>query len=243
MAPLPPLETLGIPHPASIIYLALIDIGQGTITDISEKASLYRPVVYKHVNYLLRKGLVSKVKKGKRQIYIPESPIRLLASLDESKKTADALITRLLEKYERKSSEVSISYHQGTSGIKKVFEEIARKCKRDDTIYRYESPRDYKRNARYYPEIYREKTSGQVSEVGKKTITNEKTALKRTKSLSRETKSIPAAYDPFEFNITQLIAKDQVAFIDYDSETSIIIKGKRFAEFQLKIFNLFFRKL
>ena len=37
--------------------------------------------------------------------------------------------------------------------------------------------------------------------------------------------------------------EDKVVFIDYDPETATLIKNQRFADFQLKIFKMFFNSL
>jgi sugar-specific transcriptional regulator TrmB len=236
-------EALDIPPVAGNIYLNLIERGPGHITEVAVRTGLYRPLIYKNLYFLIAQNLVTKIKKGKRWIYIAEPPKRLESTLEQLNASASQFITDLTEKYSRKHSGLSVSYHEGKEGIRRVFDEIMRNLKKGDVMHRYESPVDYKYNARYYPEIYWKKATGQSSEIDKVTITNEKTALKRSKNLSRVTKAIPGDYDAFEYNITELITKDRVAFIDYDAESALIIRDRRFAEFQLKIFKLFFRKL
>ncbi len=237
------LEPLGIPLAASKIYTSLIEVGAGNITEISLRTGLYRPLVYKNLNFLIGKGLVSTYKSGKRSIYVAEPPKRLEQYLSEFVDTTQVAFEELNRKYTKRSKNFSISYHQGKEGIRIVFDEIVRSCKKGDTIYRYESPEDYKKNAKYYPEIYWKKATGPLGEFEKVTISNEKTAERRSKHLYRSTKGIPAVYDSFDYNITQIITKTMVAYIDYTNETAMIIRGSRFAEFHLKIFKLFFSKL
>ena len=74
-------------------------------------------------------------------------------------------------------------------------------------------------------------------------ITNKKTHEARSKQLERYSKYIPHSEDPFEYNITQLIYGDKVAFIDYDTETASIIESSKFAQFQRQTFKLLFSAL
>ena len=48
---------------------------------------------------------------------------------------------------------------------------------------------------------------------------------------------------PFDYNVTEVIYGDRVAFIDYNSETAMIIESKVIADFQKHIFKSFYKKL
>ena len=68
-------------------------------------------------------------------------------------------------------------------------------------------------------------------------------AKRKSNRLHRLIKTVPAKYDLFSYDITQLIYKDKVAFIDFGSLSAAIIENPTFAEFQRKIFKLLFDKL
>lgn len=74
-------------------------------------------------------------------------------------------------------------------------------------------------------------------------ITNEATESRRRNRIERYAKVVPKSFDPFEYNITQIIYGNNVAFIDYDSETASLIENPTFARFQRQIFKLLFSKL
>ena len=56
-------------------------------------------------------------------------------------------------------------------------------------------------------------------------------------------KVIPTNEDQFEYGIAQLIFGNTVAFIDYVTETAIVIEGARFAKFQSAIHRSLYARL
>jgi hypothetical protein len=54
---------------------------------------------------------------------------------------------------------------------------------------------------------------------------------------------MPEDFGNFDYNITQIIYGDRVAFIDYNSETALVIESKVIADFQEHIFKMLYKKL
>lgn len=237
------LDRLGFTEPMQKIFLTLIAKGEMTIAELARETGLYRPSVYKATALLMAKNLVSKTSRGKRTLYAAEEPSSLFSVLDSLKAELDEVVPELTASRQHHKTRPIIRYLEGKNGISHIYEDMMRTLKKDDVIYRYESPKDYKKNNRYYPALYWKRAGGKESEIQKYVITNEKTNLLRSPRLSRYSKSIPASFDLFEYDITELIYGDKVAFIDYNTETASIIESRTFAEFQRKIFKMLFRKI
>ncbi len=237
------LEKLGLPAPLSKIYLSLLDLGHATLGTLSKQSGIYRPTLYRNLPLLIEKGLVSKSQKGKRTVYIAEDPSRLILAVDDLNKEFQVLLPELQSRHKRHSKKPLIRFFEGKKGIELVYEDLVTTMKKSGTIYRYESPKDYKKNSNYYPQIYWKHAAGSISDIEKYVITNEKTHNKRSPRLGRLSVPIPASYDEFDYDVTEIIYKDKVAFVDYESETASIIENERFAEFQKKLFMLMFKKL
>jgi hypothetical protein len=71
----------------------------------------------------------------------------------------------------------------------------------------------------------------------------DKTAIHKKPKLEREIKIIDSINDNFIDNIIFTIYSNKVSFVDFNTETSIIIESSEIAEFQKKIFKLLFKKL
>ena len=237
------LGKIGLSKAESAAYVALLRNGAQTIAGLSEKSGLYRPALYKALPELVGKNIVSKTKKGKRTYYVAEHPHSLLASVDMLKAELEKELPLLEEDFARSKHKPAIRFFEGKAGVSHAIEELVTDAKRGDVIYRYESPKDHHRIKAYYPQMYWNKASDWIGNIDKYVITNEKTQKSRKQRLNRYSKMIPASFDPFEHDMSQLILRDKVAFIDYGSETASIIEGQAFADFQRKIFKLLFRFL
>jgi len=70
-----------------------------------------------------------------------------------------------------------------------------------------------------------------------------RSAKTKTKKLERELKIIPESIDEFQDNVLMTIYANKVAFIDFNTESSILIENKEIADFQKKLFKLLFKSL
>ncbi|MCC2630202.1 MAG: transcriptional regulator TrmB [Candidatus Paceibacter sp.] len=236
-------EKLGLSANAREIYMTLLRMHRATIAELSRETGIHRPVIYRTLPDLIDKRLVSKVNVGKRTMFVAENPAILQSLVEDIKSELDESIPELARMFEGNQSKLDVRYVEGRKGIQKIYEDLVRRSKKNDVFYRYESPRDFRNQGRYFPTLYIKRATGANNELEKYVITNEDTLKNRRERLWRHTKAIAAETDPFDYNITQLIYKDTVAFIDFDTETATLIQNKRFADFQLRIFKTLFKKL
>lgn len=237
------LQRLGLSEIDTKIYTSLLNSQALTVAEIAKSTGIYRPTIYKALPPLIEKNLVSRSQKGKRNVYYAEPPQSLNNLVDKVKLDLARVLPDLINNYSHNQNKPSIRYFEGAKGIQYVYGDLLTNSKKGDVIYRYESPKDYKRNKKYYPALYMEKAGGIESQIQKFVITNEKTHNLRRPQVDRYSKPISAKYDPFEYDITEIIYKDRVAFIDYESETASIIESPAFAKFQRSIFKLLFNTL
>src|SRR3989338_1311155 len=80
------LKNLGLSDNEAKVYLAMLELGPATMLEISAKAGINRPTAYVQVEALKKLGLVSTQTKGKKQLFMAESPDQL-ESIMESKRT------------------------------------------------------------------------------------------------------------------------------------------------------------
>lgn len=233
------LKQFGFSGIAEQIYLILLKKGACSISDLVNFTGKHRPAIYKALPELISSNLVAKFSKGKRVVYKAESPAALSTFIKQQSTNLNEVLPKLLETFQNQDKKAKISLFEGKEGIATVYEQLIISTKKGEAIYRYESPRDYKHNKRYYPSLYW-KRAGAAGDVDKYVITNLKTHEKRHVNLNRFSKAINI---PFENNITQLIGNGKVIFIDYDTETAVLIENDRFADFQKSIFKIFFEKL
>jgi hypothetical protein len=72
---------------------------------------------------------------------------------------------------------------------------------------------------------------------------SESTSIAKKPRLEREMVTIPPELDEFTDDVQMVIYGNKVAFIDFNSEASIIIENAFIAGFQLKLFKMLFGSL
>ena len=84
------IKQLGLQENEAYVYLSLLELGSGTVTDISKRAGLNRTTGYAILEKLGLYGIVNcKVVSERKRVYFPEPPIRLKTFLENKKRTAE----------------------------------------------------------------------------------------------------------------------------------------------------------
>jgi len=235
------LQRLGLDEKEAKIYISLIKSGPATVSKIAKNTAIHRPIIYKNLPSLIEKGIVTESFKGKLKYFVAESPEKLESLLESVKKDFKQLIPELKDVYDYQKKRPNVKYLDGKKGIRFVFEDIIRTLKKGDIFYRYSSARSFPKGKGYLPKDYRRIRDSKKLE--RFVITNKSQVEEKKPRMERAMKIVPSEFDLFDYNITQLIYADKIAFVDYNTETALIIENPVIAEFQRKIFKLLYHKL
>ncbi len=152
------------------------------------------------------------------------------------------ILPDLEDAYVTSTKKLKVRFLEGRDGTKRVFDDIVRSLPRGSTFYRFSSNTDgVEKKDKYLPRAYRNLRDAKKLE--RQVITNEQTAKQKVPKVERFLKVMPSDFGAFEHNVTELIYGDKVAFIDYNSETAVIIENKKIADFQRNIFQVLYKKL
>lgn len=236
------LQKIGLSKNEATIYLALLDLGPSRISQVSRKTSIHRPLIYKALPSLLEKKLITQSKRAKGTFYIAEPPNRLETLFDDLKLDFFEILPDLEDSYSSNEQKPKVRFLEGKDGTKRTFDDVVRSLKTGDTFYRFSSNRDgQEKKDKYVPRIYRKMRD--AKKLQREVITNSQTSVHKTPKLDRFAKVMPPDFGSFEHNVTEIIYGDRVAFIDYNSETSMIIESKNIARFQEQIFKTLYKRL
>ncbi|MDO8521576.1 MAG: hypothetical protein Q7S52_05670 [bacterium] len=122
-----------------------------------------------------------------------------------------------------------------------MYEDILATLSKGGIFYRYSSTKEARREGFYVPKNYRARRDAKKLE--RYVITSKGSASRKSPRLERAIKTIPPSSDLFAYNITQLIYGPKVAFVDYNTETAIIIENPIIAKFQERLFKLLYQRL
>jgi sugar-specific transcriptional regulator TrmB len=117
-------ESLGLNLHAAQVYLAALELGSGSITQLAKKARIPRTSAYSSVEHLLERGFLLEFRKGKQMLYVPAAPEKLLERLHEQESRLQQALPALSRLAERRRIEPQIRVIPGEEGIRTVLREI-----------------------------------------------------------------------------------------------------------------------
>jgi sugar-specific transcriptional regulator TrmB len=137
------LRKLGLTDYESKVYLALLELGEGSSGDIIKKAEIHTGKIYEILDSLKNKGLVSEIVKNNIRQYSATEPKRLFDYLntkkEELKKTEEdisSIMPSLLEKVKSASKKpIKVEVYTGFEGFKTaISKEISKYSKNTEVL-------------------------------------------------------------------------------------------------------------
>lgn len=124
------LKKLGFSEKEIDVYLAAFKLGSGSISSLARQAKIKRPTAYVILEKLNKMGLVILEKKDNKQIFVAESPQKLLEVVGKRKKILQEKEERLkkalpeFKAMAKKETNIpAIRYYEGKEGIWSITED------------------------------------------------------------------------------------------------------------------------
>ena len=125
------LKNLGLSDKEAKVYLAMLELGPSPVLEISAKADVNRPTAYVQIEALKEKGLVSSQLKGKKQLYIAESPEQLGFLLEREKENLEQkksefmhILPDLKTMFNLSGEKPQVRYFEGREGLLRMQEGV-----------------------------------------------------------------------------------------------------------------------
>lgn len=239
---IPLLEWIGLSKNSAIIYLTLLEHWKLTITELTNKSLLHRVQIYRLLPYLIESWFIIVSKSWKKKYYFPANPSKINEAYIELQERNKWNIWKLVDIYQNLDRKPNVIYSEWKKWITTIFSDIVDTLGNWDVFYRVTSEIDTEIiNSEYLPKDYRQKRD--KKELERYVIMSSNAANIKKPRLERELKVIPKNIDEFQDNILMTIYANKVAFIDFNTDSSILIENKQIADFQKKIFKLLFKSL
>jgi len=136
------LKQIGLTDGEIKVYEALLDLGETTKTDLAKRSEVSPSKIYDITERLIRKGLISSVKKRGVRHFKPADPKRLKdyltqkeRDIDKEKQLIDSILPTLIAKYQATEQDIDINVFQGWDGLKTAFLTLENSMSRRDTSY------------------------------------------------------------------------------------------------------------
>jgi len=235
------LHSIGIPENGAKLYFTLLENGESSIADLTKNSGLYRVEVYRQLPFMLESGLILEIQKWKRKKYIAASPYKIQDIYREQQEDNELHIEKLAQQYSLLHKKPRVIYQEGKKALMYVFSDIVNTLEHWEVFYRVSSEKNVSKANTYLPKDYREKRDKKQLE--RYVIMSEDGAKTKSPRLERELITIPPELDDFENNISLTIYGDKIAYIDFTTETSIIIEHKALVDFHKKMFRIMYMSL
>ncbi len=128
------LQTLGLSDKQAAVYLALLQLGRGSAYSIAAKSGLKNPTTYVILDELIKKGLVQRVPRVRKQLYVALSPEQAFGAAEEKLAVAKQMLPQLVALTKGERAKVSTMYFEGVEGIKQMMEYRLKEMERKESV-------------------------------------------------------------------------------------------------------------
>ncbi len=118
------LEEIGLNEKEAKVYIATLELGQGSAAEIAKKSGVNRATTYFTLENLMKIGLVSASNEEKKQMFVPEDPAQLeniitkqQQVLEQKKQSIQGLINDLNSINRASVEKPIVKYYLGKEGI------------------------------------------------------------------------------------------------------------------------------
>ena len=224
------LQKTGLNNSEAQIYLKLIEIGSCKAGRLAKETEFNRTTIYKALDSLIQKGLVSFVLKENRKYFEATNPNILLENVDkeedllkQKKQEIKELLPKLIKQYETNKDELEANVFKSAKGIRAIFEDILKTLKEGDEYLAFGVPQHAESIWGYFEDFNKKL---QKNKVKSKIIFDEraKENIKSCKKYGYEVRTLSKEFfSPAEINIY----KNKVAIIIWQPiPFGMIIKGE-----------------
>lgn len=115
------LLEFGLNEKEAAFYLAALELGRSTLTEITEKAQLNRTTGYLVITSLKDKGLLKTIIHKRKKCYLASDPEDLQRLIDQKTNLLKHIMPQLKGVSNIMEKKPKISFYEGTSGIVNIF--------------------------------------------------------------------------------------------------------------------------
>lgn len=236
------LTDLGFSEKEARVYLALLELGPSTATQIARRAKINRTTGYDILESLVGNGLASPLGETKVQKFAAESPKKVIHFLEAKIKTAQenlsrahGIIPQLLSVYNTKEKP-RVKFYEGADGMREAFEDTLTST---ETILAYAVGEDmYKAlSAEYFRDYFKRRVAAGIAVRVIAPDTPESLAVCANDAAEMR-ESILVPKDKFYFSTETNIYNNKIMIASWREKFAVIIESEEIAAGQKKIFEL-----
>jgi len=118
------LEELGLSPNEAKIYIALIEIGDSSVPQISVKTGIHKRNIYDTIPRLLQKGLIYQIAESKESRYAGVEPNKLSDLIWEKESRLNSILPSLKQQFKKTTTNEAVYIYKGVEGFKNYLRDI-----------------------------------------------------------------------------------------------------------------------
>jgi len=131
------LEELGLTEKETMIYLAMLKLGEESASRISQIAGLNRITTYSLLKSLVNKGFCSLFDKNNIQYFKPATPEQIIGLIEERKEKLRIILPELKQEEKTIEEKPEVMIFEGKKGIVTLFEIVLKDAERKKEVFGY----------------------------------------------------------------------------------------------------------
>ncbi|MBI5412255.1 hypothetical protein HZA43_03735 [Candidatus Peregrinibacteria bacterium] len=230
------LINLGFEPKEAQIYLALLELGEASVLEISERSRVNRASIYYIMEKMKKRGVVTHIEKKGRDVFMAVDPHLLLAQEKRHLKEFESLIPELKGLTNKTGRRPRVRFYEGVEAVKSVYADTLTS---KTEILNYANSREIRT---HWPEYDEEYVAQRVAkkiflrgiapddEYGRQVQSNDKKSLRQIRLI-----------DPKKLNFTDEIKiyDHKIAMMSFEDEVfGVIIESQAMADTQRSIFEM-----
>ncbi len=128
------LKDFGFSKKEADVYLAVLELGDATITDIAKKVKFPRTSCYEIVKTLIARHMISYFVKKRTRLYVAEDPKKIVSFFKHRAEIFKEILPRLLAHSGKAGARPIIRFYEGEAGLKTILDEIIDEKRNFDAI-------------------------------------------------------------------------------------------------------------
>ena len=228
------LKQVGFTDKEARVYLALIELGPSSVSEVARKAQINRTTGYDILEALVAKKLARSAEKRGKMIYVAENPDNIKKNLEEESQRykimaekVNGIMPELKSLYTEIEKKPIVKFYEGIKGLKALYEDSLNSS---EGLRAYTSTDDLKKIMGEYAEDYFQKRTDKKIVI--RSIMPDSEYSRHLKSVGKEflrdVRLVPP--DKFNFSPEIYIYDDKLTLMSLRERFGVYIESKEIAD-------------
>lgn len=228
------LEQTGFTPKESEVYLALLELGRGTVTQISKITGLKRSIIYVLLEGLIKRGYANDVPDLKINTYHAIDPSFILSQLKTTAKNFAQMLPLLQTLHNKGKKRPKITYYEAKDSIWNIYEKISQSEKGLFIS-------SYKRIEKHFPGAFQHWSNQYAKKIipmkGRHLVSNNEFDIRVAKDFKQKGQRVRLIKEDFNMDIALYDNKLAITSLE-DEPFIVVIESEELSKSMLSLFEI-----